>query len=102
MATLDNNKPIVILDGKRVVVPSSARATILDLAHKAHAGISKTVQLANSQYYWPGMRNSIVHMVKTCSACTALLANKPVEKFLPVHALQVLTFCTIEFLIPGQ
>jgi len=84
VATLDTGKPIVILDGTRVVVPGLARPTIMELVHKSHAGITKTLLLANAQYYWPGMRNSLVQKVKTCAACSALLASKPVEKFLPI------------------
>ena len=55
--------------GDRLIVPHAGRKWILELLHKAHAGITKTQQQARQLYYWNGMNNSIKQMVESCDKC---------------------------------
>ena len=82
--TNEHSGPLVLLDGRRIVVPKHARKFILERLHASHSGILKTLTLANKEYYWPFLRNSISQFVKNCEVCQAQLDNRQVEKLLPV------------------
>ena len=67
-----NGVDIVLKDAKRMVLPSRARARVLELLHASHAGIEKTKVTARGMYYWPGMNDDIEHLVTSCKTCRTL------------------------------
>ncbi|KAG1683501.1 hypothetical protein GQR58_009944 [Nymphon striatum] len=46
---------LILLDGKRIYIPSSLRSNILSILHSSHQGISRTKARANELYFWIGM-----------------------------------------------
>jgi hypothetical protein len=61
----------IILRGSSIIIPSSLRQHVLDLAHGGHQGIVKTKTLIRSRVWFPGIDNSVEHLIKTCLACQA-------------------------------
>ena len=63
------NTNVAMLDGRRIIVPSTAIKTITQELHRAHSGVEKTYKTASQLYYWPGMKNSIRQTIDNCKVC---------------------------------
>ncbi|XP_066946102.1 uncharacterized protein [Macrobrachium rosenbergii] len=70
-------------DCEQVIVPSSLRSKILEIAHCAdsHLGVSKTYQRLSCNFYWPRMKNDVKSFVQCCHICQ--IAGKPNEVIPP-------------------
>ena len=68
---------LVLLDSRRIVLPLPAVKSILHLLHSIHSGITKTTNLAQGLYFWPGMSNDIKQLVSSCVDCTRVLPSQP-------------------------
>lgn len=56
----------------RIVVHRSELPTLMKCYHEAqgHLGEDRTVQIIESRFYWPKMRNDIVDAIQKCNRCT--------------------------------
>ena len=67
--------------GDRVVVPDykGFRVEILRLCHdhpmSGHAGVTKTLHLAQRHFWWPKMRRMVGDYVRTCDSCQRVKAS---------------------------
>ena len=66
-------------DGTAVDTPSFLKeqrveAIFDDLGHQA---VEKTIELARSRFYWPGMMADVADYCRTCGRCTCLLYTSP-------------------------
>lgn len=70
--SLDNG---ILRCKNRVVVgnDSQLRAQILSAVHDSsvggHSGINGTYMRLKSSFYWPGMKNDVLELVKSCDVC---------------------------------
>ena len=71
--------PNLILYHGRIVVPEAARNEALENLHIQHAGETKTLQLARSLYFWPGMTRTIRKKVSNCPECLEMRPSRPRE-----------------------
>ena len=69
----------LLLVGERVVVPTAARNSILELLHVPHCGLTKTKATAKQLYFWPGMMNAITQRIQRCEECQTLLPSQQRE-----------------------
>lgn len=67
---------LILLDGKRIYIPSSLRSNILSILHSSHQGMSKTRARANDLYFWIGMANNIAQMIESCEVCAKFQPNQ--------------------------
>ncbi|XP_059092469.1 uncharacterized protein K02A2.6-like [Tigriopus californicus] len=67
--SLDHDNGLLILQGRRIILPIQSRATILHDLHQSHQGIRRTRALARSLYFWPGMNNDIEQVISACAQC---------------------------------
>ena len=67
---------LLVVDNSRIVIPKAARPDILKKLHTAHAGVTKTRQMARNLYFWPGMSNEIKLMIECCDLCQRLRAHQ--------------------------
>ena len=58
-----------LLNGSRVVIPSSLQPQVLQLLHLGHFGIQRMKQLAHTAVYWPGIDKDIMDQCQQCSTC---------------------------------
>lgn len=65
---------------ERVVVPSSLRCRITDLAHECHQGIVRTKHRLRAHYWWPGCDRDVENAVKGCAICSEHAAHLPTSK----------------------
>ena len=75
----DEEVTLLLLDARRIVVPSRVRADVLRRLHLAHAGETKTKTRARQVYYWPSMNADIERMIGNCGPCQAHRASQPGE-----------------------
>ena len=77
MASLSVSDGLVLLDSRRIILPTPAVKPVIHLLHASHSGINKTILLARGLYYWPGMINDIKQLVSSCRECSQLLQSQP-------------------------
>jgi transposase InsO family protein len=70
---------LIVHGGRRIVVPRSLRRELIDVLHRGHTGITKTLALARQLYLWPGMANDLRQIIDACEACQSLRQGKPEE-----------------------
>ena len=59
----------VILRGSRILIPSSLRGKVLELAHESHQGIIKCNQRLRSMVWWPRLDQNVEGKCKSCEPC---------------------------------
>ena len=79
------NTNVAMLDGRRIIVPSTAIKTITQELHRAHSGVEKTYKTASQLYYWPGMKNSIRQTIDNCKVCRE---DRPAQASPTAHIAQ--------------
>ncbi|KAJ8403681.1 hypothetical protein AAFF_G00350070 [Aldrovandia affinis] len=73
----------LVMVNKRIVVPKSLRAEVLQRLHTAHQGIQRSLAHARAIMYWPGLSNDVRAMVDSCSSCQEQLPSNQREPLLP-------------------
>ena len=73
---LSVSENLILLDCKRIVVPSDSVSPLLRRLHMGHCGQDKTLKLAQSLFYWPGMNNDIKTFISSCRECFAKLPSQ--------------------------
>ena len=70
LSVADNG--LILLRAGRIVMPTSKTKDILRSLHSSHAGVTRTMKLAQQLYYWPGMTEHIKDMISECRLCQEL------------------------------
>ena len=86
--SVDDSTGFLILQGHRIVVPSSLRQQILHGLHRAHQGLRRTRSLAQELYFWPGITNDITQTISTCRLCQESRPSQTAEPLLQTEALR--------------
>ena len=62
----------------QIVIPLPERTKILKLIHgnKIHPGISRTLEILKSRFYWPTWRRDVYDHVTTCRVCKQVNGNR--------------------------
>ena len=72
---------VEVLWGSRVVIPRTARESVVKLLHEAHPGIVRMKNLAQGYVWWPGIKD-LEDKVKSCETCQTNRKSPPVA---PLH-----------------
>ena len=59
----------LIMRGSRIVVPSSLRSRVLQLAHEGHQGMVKMKTRLREKVWWPGIDKDVEATCRTCFGC---------------------------------
>ena len=66
------DRPLLVYDGNRIVVPTTCKRKILGILHRNRGGFDRVLGVAQRLYYWPGMvediRAASTH-VEECDVC---------------------------------
>ena len=73
----------LIMMGSRIIVPTSARETVLEQIHTGHLGMEKCKLRAKSAVWWPGIYKDIEQKVATCAACQTHQNSQSKEPMIP-------------------
>ena len=76
LSTEPEEKPNLVLYNSRIFVP---RTEALNDLRKQHCGEKKTLQLARSLYFWPGMTQAIKDKIGKCPQCLELRPSRPAK-----------------------
>lgn len=60
----------IVLRGNRILIPTSLRKRVLELAHQGHQGIAKTKLRLRTKVWWPDMSADADESVRQCQPCT--------------------------------
>lgn len=89
----------VVLRDRRIIVPSSLRDHVINLAHEGHQGIVKTKRLLRTKVWFPHIDSLVDKKIRTCLACQAVTndhAREPLKMSeLPNHPWEhvAIDFC---------
>ena len=72
----------ILMKGERIIIPTSCRDSILADLHKSHEGANRSLSLARTCLYWPGMEADVMDYIKQCVTCINN-AKMPVETLCP-------------------
>ena len=77
--------------GERLAVPESLVDYVIKQCHEpphvGHMGITKTLALVRSKFWWPSWRNDVTQYIKECTSCQVHkpLTGKPHGPLLPLE-----------------
>ena len=74
---------LIVVDGRKIFVPTKHRKTLLNAIHAAHCGTHKTTWRARDLYYWRGMSSEIKILVQDCDICRPFLPSQAQEPMMP-------------------
>ena len=60
-----------IMKGHLIIIPTSLRQRVVELAHEGHQGIRRTKALLREKVWFPGIDHMAEKIVKDCLACQA-------------------------------
>ena len=67
----------------RIVVPESLRAFILRMHHNVqlagHQGYKRVLDQIKEQFYWPGLKQTVIRWVRACYACKRRKTPRPLR-----------------------
>lgn len=69
----------ILLRGTRIVIPTSLRDKILQLAHEGHPGMTVMKRRLRAKVWWPKIDLHTEEFVKKCRGCTLVSAPGPPE-----------------------
>ena len=72
----------LLMKGERIVIPTSCRDSILADLHRSHEGANRSLSLARTCVYWPGMEADVMDYIRRCVTCIDN-AKIPVETLCP-------------------
>ena len=72
----------LLMKGERIVIPTSCRDSILADIHRSHEGVNRSLSLARTCVYWPGMEADVMDYIRRCVTCIDN-ARSPVETLHP-------------------
>ena len=77
------DRPVLVYDGNRIVVPTTCKRRILGILHRTRDGLDKTLGVAQQLYYWPGMIDDIraasTH-IEDCDVCRRRFRVQAIEQ----------------------
>jgi transposase InsO family protein len=80
---LNTTRDGIVLRGQNILIPTTLRNKIADLAHSGHQGIVKTKRLIRSRVWYPGIDKQIEMKVRNCQECQLIYAKRQYEPLQP-------------------
>ena len=77
----------LLLQGSRLVIPSSMLSEILQCLHTGHQGITKCHEKAKHSVWWPGFGKQLETVVRNCNICCQF-CFQPTEPLIATEPLQ--------------
>ena len=59
----------VLLFRNRIVIPSSLKSALIDIAHEGHQGLVRTKQRLHQTVWWPGLNKDVDKYIQCCHGC---------------------------------
>lgn len=59
----------LIFRGQKLLIPRALRNEMIKQVHTSHLGVTKTLERAKDNLFWPGMTKQITQFVLECSVC---------------------------------
>ena len=69
----------LLFKGQRLIVPSALRSKVLQVLHRSHMGVTKTLDRARSTFFWVGISKDIENVIGNCEVCQKYARRQPKE-----------------------
>ena len=69
----------LLFKGQRLIVPSALRSKVLQVLHRSHMDITKTLDRARSTFFWLGISKDIENVIGNCEVCHKYAKRQPKE-----------------------
>ncbi|XP_003740183.1 uncharacterized protein K02A2.6-like [Galendromus occidentalis] len=76
----------ILFRQNRMVIPQASRKSVLEDLHKAHQGIERSLRLARTSVYWPGLAADVKQLVEACTFCQSRAKANSKEPLMPISA----------------
>merc|ERR1712025_507290 len=82
---------IIVRDGQEMLIPKPYREEMLTELHSSHLSDTSMLNLAKSKLYWPGLKEDLKKVYKSCDECLTNSISKPAASYEMIPtSLQVL------------
>ena len=86
----------MILKGSRIVIPTALQDQLLNVIHKSHLGICKTLEHSRTSIFWPNITNDIKKLLSQSRACAQHQDKQPTELIVSEPELKPWTSLSID------
>lgn len=69
----------IVMRNHRIVIPSSLRCKVVEIAHEGHQGIVRTKSLLRSKVWFPHIDDMVENIVKNCPACATVVPEHKIQ-----------------------
>ena len=69
----------LLFKGQRLIIPSALRSKVLQVLHRPHMGVTKTLDRARSTFFWVGISKDIENVTGNCEVCQKYAKRQPEE-----------------------
>lgn len=73
----------LIFRGQRLVIPAGLCSEMLRQVHAGHLGVTKTIERAKENLFWPGMIKQLTEYVQSWTLCLKHRNSNPQELLVP-------------------
>ncbi|MCG8076812.1 MAG: DDE-type integrase/transposase/recombinase, partial [Candidatus Thiodiazotropha taylori] len=73
----------LIFRGQKLLIPPALRQEMISKVHTGHLGVSKTLERAKDNLFWPGMSKDITKHVLQCATCLKHRDSNAKEPLIP-------------------
>ena len=73
----------LIFRGQKLLIPHALRQEMISKVHTGHLGVSKTLERAKDNLFWPGMSKDITEHVLQCAICLKHRDSNAKEPLIP-------------------
>ena len=84
----------LIMNGNRVVIPTSMRSATLNRLYDAHQGLTSMLPRARRTVYWPKLQDDITGMVHKCDEEEAQTSRRQISA---THPMEILVMDLVDF-----
>ena len=84
----------LIMNGNRVVIPTSMRSATLNRLNDAHQGLTSMLPRARRTVYWPKLQDDITDMVHKCDEEEAQTSRRQISA---THPMEILVMDLVDF-----
>ena len=69
----------ILFKEERLVIPTSLRKRVLNIAHESHQGIVKTKALLREKVWWPHIDEDVESIIRSCIPCLSVAPDSSPE-----------------------
>ena len=74
---------VCLFKGQKIIIPAALRSEMIIKVHTGHLGVTRTLERAKDNIFWPGMSKQITDHVLKCDVCLTHRNSNAKEPLIP-------------------